>query len=455
MRRNLLTTIIFLLVVLMGGIGCQPDQAYKANTQDPEVLTVCMKRLTEIIIYDIFSPPVASRIYAYPAIAAYEVLRQDNPEYITLAGQIRDFEEVPAPDTTKEISYPLAAVHAFIQVADQLVFSRDKIIEFQEEMHNYYRERGVPNDVFKNSLAYGEEVAQHVLAYSSGDNYKQTRTFPRYTVNDDSERWRPTPPDYMDAIEPHWNKIRTFIIDSATQFVPVPPTEFNLDKNSKFYEELMEVYDVGLNLTPEQKAIAEFWDCNPFVTHHQGHVMFATKKITPGGHWIGITGIACRAADADIMRTAEAYAHTSLALFDAFVSCWDEKFRSNLVRPETVINQHIDEEWRPLLQTPPFPEYTSGHSVISTAAAVTLTNLFGEPFPFVDSTEVDYGLPTRSFNSFLEASQEAAISRLYGGIHYRPACFIGVEQGEKVGRFVVAHLKTREGMSSTDTAAYP
>ena len=455
MRSKLLTTVFAILIMLLGGIGCQPDGAYKANTQNPEVLTMCMKRLTEIIIYDIFSPPVASRIYGYSSIAAYEVLRQEHPEYLTLAGQIHGFQPVPAPDTTKEICYPLAAVHALIQTADKMVFSKDKVLEFQEEMYNYYRDRGVPENVFKNSIEYGDQVSSHVIAYSGGDNYKQTRTFPRYTVNEDPKRWTPTPPDYMDAIEPHWNKIRTFILDSATQYAPEPPTSFDLDKSSKFYEEMMEVYNVGINLTPEQKAIAEFWDCNPFVTHHQGHVMFATKKITPGGHWIGITGIACKTANLDIMGTAEAYAHTSIALFDGFISCWDEKFRSNLVRPETVINQNVDEEWRPLLQTPPFPEYTSGHSVISSAAAIALTDLFGEPFPFVDSTEVDYGLPVRSFNSFIEASEEAAISRLYGGIHYRPACMIGVEQGRKVGRYVVAHLKTRENVESKATAAHP
>ena len=172
--------------------------------------------------------------------------------------------------------------------------------------------------------------------------------------------------------------------------------------------------------------------------------MFATKKITPGGHWIGITNIATREAGIDFMGTVEAYALVSIALADAFISCWDEKYRSELIRPETVINQYIDEDWVPALQTPPFPEYTSGHSVISAAAATALTVLFGEPFPFEDTTELEYGLPSRTFNSFYEASEEAAISRLYGGIHYMPACENGVEQGRALGKFVVSNLTTRE-----------
>ena len=287
-------------------------------------------------------------------------------------------------------------------------------------------------------------VADHVLEWADKDNYKQTRTFPKYTVQSEVDAWKPTPPDYMEGIEPHWNKIRPFVIDSATQFVPAPPTPYDMDKNSQFYKELMEVYETGINLDEEQEAIAQFWDCNPYVSHHAGHAMFATKKITPGGHWMGITAIATRKSGSSFVETVEAYAKVSIALADAFISCWDEKWRSILIRPETVINQFIDEEWAPLLQTPPFPEYTSGHSVISTAAAVTLTNHFGEKFSFLDTTEVEFGLPPRSFNSFMDASAEAAISRLYGGIHYMPAIDNGVTQGKDVGNFIVNNLQTRK-----------
>jgi len=143
------------------------------------------------------------------------------------------------------------------------------------------------------------------------------------------------------------------------------------------------------------------------------------------------------------MKSSETYALTTIALADAFISCWDEKYRSKLVRPETVINRMVDEDWAPALQTPPFPEYTSGHSVISRAAAVALTSIYGDNFAFDDNTEEEYGLPTRSFKSFLEASDEAAVSRLYGGIHYAPACFNGVAQGEKVGDFVVSKVKLK------------
>ena len=294
------------------------------------------------------------------------------------------------------------------------------------------------------SIAFGDTISKSIIVWSDSDNYKQSRSFPKYSITDNPDRWKPTPPGYFEGIEPHWRDIRTFVIDSAQQFTPPLPTKYSLDKSSTFFKEVMEVYDVSKNLSDEQKEIASFWDCNPYVLNVTGHVMHASKKITPGGHWIGIVKIACETDTASYMKSLEAYAMTSLALADGFISCWDEKYRSNLTRPETVINENIDKEWLPTLQTPPFPEYTSGHSVISTAAATALTNIFGDNFAFVDNTEVEYGLPVRRFTSFFDASQEAAVSRLYGGIHYRPAIDNGVVQGKRLGDFLVAKLDYKE-----------
>ncbi len=436
---------ILILIASVCLYACQPvsKEMYQAEASNPDFLHRSMEHLSDVIVHDIFSPPVASRVYAYPSIAAYEALKPDYPEFLSLAGQLHELEPVPQPDTSLEYSFPLASVKAFLTVSKALVFSEDRMESFEEAIFEEYRKMGVPRSVFDRSIAYGDEVAKHILNWADSDNYKQTRTFPKHPVVDGDSTWKPTPPAYMDAIEPHWNQIRPFVIDSATQFVPVPPTEYDIKEGSDFYQEMMEVYETANNLTDEQAEIASFWDCNPYVMNVTGHVMFATKKITPGGHWIGIVAIVTKEAGSDIMETAEAYAQTSIALADGFISCWDEKYRSNLIRPETVINEHIDPNWQPLLQTPPFPEYTSGHSVISTAAAVALTDLYGEPFPFLDTTEVEFGLPPRSFDSFMEASSEAAISRLYGGIHYMPAISNGVEQGKKVGNYIIEHLKTR------------
>jgi len=396
------------------------------------------------MVHDIFSPPVASRIYVYPSIAAYEVIANSNENYKTLAGQLRGLDPAPQPDTTKNISYALASLEALNTVGKALIFSEARVDEFKEVIYEEIKAEGVSESVFENSIAYGQQVAKHILAWADKDNYKQSRTFPQFSISyKDSSRWKPTPPAYMAAIEPHWKTIRPMVIDSANQFVPLPPTEYSIDKKSKFYDELMEVYNEVKNADEENKEIAAFWDCNPFVMNVTGHVMHATKKITPGGHWIGITGIACKDAAADLPKTLQAYAMCSIAVFDGFISCWDEKYRSNLTRPETVINEHFDQEWVPLLQTPPFPEHTSGHSVISRAAATALTSVFGDNFAYTDDVELEYGLPIRKFESFYQASEEAAISRLYGGIHYRPAIDYGVDQGQKVGDLIVSRLKLK------------
>ncbi|RED93618.1 vanadium-dependent haloperoxidase [Marinoscillum furvescens] len=439
----------YVLLTLLGALtlgACTENTAYRKVLQDPETYQTAMKQLTDVIVYDIFSPPVASRVYVYPNIAAYEVLAHAKKDtLLSLGGQLTDFITPPAP--TEEIDPYLASLHAFLTVGKTLIFSEEKIDAFRENLYERLEDQGLSSSLKNRSLAYGELVAKHILDWADGDMYKQTRTYPKYTVRSETFAWKPTPPDYMEGIEPHWNKIRPMVLDSANQYPPVPPLELTMEEGSEFHNQLLEVYEFGSGKTEEHKAIAKFWDCNPYVSHHRGHAMFATKKITPGGHWMGIVAIASRKANSDFAETVEAFTRTSIALFDGFISCWDEKWRSIVVRPETLINQYMDEEWTPLLQTPPFPEYTSGHSVISRAAAVTLTYYYGDNFAFNDTTEMEYGLPERSFNSFLEASEEAAISRLYGGIHYMMAIENGVSQGEKVGEHVVANIRTRKNES--------
>lgn len=437
--------LVFSLAILLVSACETTNPNFQAEAQKSEHFHRSMKQLTDVIVHDIFSPPVASRIYAYASIAGYEGLQHKFPDYNSLGGQLHELENVPQPEADKEYCYPLVSVHAFLTTGKSLIFSEEKIEAFQDELYAEFKALNMPQEVYDRSIAYGAEISKHILAWSANDKYKETRTFPKYTIPNDPAKWKPTPPDYMDGIEPHWREIRTMVIDSAQQFTPPPPTAFSIEKDSKFYEEVMEVYNVVKDIKKEEVAIAEFWDCNPYVSHHKGHVMYATKKITPGGHWIGIVQTATKKIEADMMKTIEAYTRVSISLFDGFISCWDEKYRSSLIRPETVINSYFDEDWQPILQTPPFPEHTSGHSVVSGASAVALTHLFGDNFSFIDSTEVEYGLPVRTFKSFYHASEEAAISRLYGGIHYRPAIDYGVTQGRNVGKLIADRVKTSKG----------
>ena len=420
---------------------------------DAELLHAAMQQLTDVIVYDIFSPPQASRVYAYATVAAYEALRHGHPGYRTLAGQVNGLAPLPAPTPGAEYSLPLAGVHAFMTVGRQLTFSRPRMDSLRSAMDDRIRASGVSAEVAERSIAYGDTVAKHILAWAAKDHFAQTRGYPKYTVMSTPGRWVPTPPAYMDGIEANWGVLRPFVMDSGGQFRPKAAPAFDSTPGSAFMKGAREVQQTVNGLTAEQREIAAFWDCNPYVMHVQGHAMFATKKITPGGHWMSIVAIASREADADLMRSAEAYARTALALADGFIASWDEKYRSNLARPETIINAYLDEKWEPLLQTPPFPEYPSGHSVISTAAAEVLTGLYGTAFSFVDSSEVRYGLPVRSFPSFEAAAAEAAMSRLYGGIHYRPAIEDGVRMGRDVGTLVNARVVTRDPTVARTVAA--
>lgn len=423
--------------------GCRPALGDHAPpVSEAADLHDAVHALTSVIVYDIFSPPQAARAYTYASVAAYEVVRLGSPAHRSMAGQLNGLEPLPEPAAGDSLDLRLAGVHAYLTVGRALTFSRDRMDSLRTRFDERMR-RGVDPAVAERSVAYGERVAEHVLAWAGGDMFRETRGYPKYTVLDEPGRWVPTPPAYMDAVEPNWAHTRPFALDSAAQYRPVPPHPFDTAATSPFFAEAREVYEVSRTLTPEQREITAFWDCNPYVMHVQGHAMFATKKITPGGHWMGIVGIAARRADADLATTAEAYARTAIALADGFLSSWDEKFRSNVIRPETVINAYIDPAWTPLLQTPPFPEYTSGHSVISASAAAVLTDQFGPGFAYADSTELEYGLPVRTFESFEDAAREAAISRLYGGIHYRQAIDEGMVQGRQVGEHVVRRVVTR------------
>ena len=437
---------VLILVSLFLLAGCNQDNAaWREKAQDPEVLHGGVQRLSEIIKFDIFSPPVASRIYAYSTVAAYEALAAGNPEYQSLAGQLGGLETVPQPEAGQEYCHPLAGISAMLVVGKALVFSESSITDMEDEMLANFRTMGVPEDVYNRSLEYGKAVAQHILDWSKKDNYMKTRSLPKYTITqDDPARWVPTPPSYADALEPYWMTIRQWALDSLSQFLVDEPHPFSTDPGSDFYKAAQEVVDVQKNLTEEEKATAWYWDDNPYAVEASGHLMQARKKTSPGGHWMFIASAASRKSNADIMTSASALVLTSIALADGFIMCWQEKFRTNVIRPETYINKYIDPAYKPMIETPPFPEHPSGHGTISAAAAGVLTLLYGENFSFTDSTEVEFGMEPRTFPSFMAAAEEAAMSRLYGGIHYRRGNETGTKLGTEIGQYIGKHIQTKK-----------
>lgn len=431
---------LFLFLSFLFIVSCKKE-GIQIETNDFHFL---VDEVTEVMIHDIFSPPVASRIYAYPNIAAYEVLNSENGKYQSLSHQLNDLTAVESLPKNEQTNKRLAALIAYLDVAKELVFSKEELISVRDSLYAHWK--SINSTEFLAAEKYGLAVSSHIIDWMKKDNYTETRSMPNFNVHsDDPGRWQPTPPAYMNGIEPHWSKIRPFVLESSSQFKPVPPPTFSMEKNSEFYKEVMDLYEMTNKIrekgdASEEVAIAQFWDCNPYVSVNKGHFMFASKKITPGAHWIGICKIATKESTSDFEKTIFAYTKTSIAIFDAFISCWDEKYRSNLIRPETLINKSIDNTWTPLLQTPPFPEYTSGHSVVSGAASEVLTSIFGDDVAFEDTTEIPYGLPVRNFTSFRNAAKEAAISRMYGGIHYSSAIKNGLTQGISLGNFVNGKL---------------
>jgi PAP2 superfamily len=432
------------LATVLAACSNDQDKSYTKLTNDPLVFSKTVKSLNNIVLENNFPPMIAARNYAYATIAAYECIAAGDPALETLSGQIKHMPQMPKPHEAG-IDFQMAAMLAFIKVGNAVTFPEGSMMSYYDELNHMADSAGMPSTVLKNTKVFSDSIAAAILEWSKGDNYSATRGASRYSLSDSAGRWVPTPPMYATALEPHWMEIRPMVMDSASQFKPVAPPAFNMkDKNSVFYKALMEVKNLGDSLTDEQKHIADFWDDNPFKMNVTGHVMFATKKFSPAGHWMNITGIGAKKANADFNTTVAAYAKTAIALFDAFISCWDEKYRSNYIRPETVINSTISQEWRPYIQTPPFPSYTSGHSTISAAAAEVMTEYFGDKLTFTDTSLLEFGIANREIKSFRDAAQEASISRLYGGIHYRFDLDEGNKSGQKLGGHIVGTLKMKK-----------
>lgn len=400
------------------------------------------RNLTLVVITDVLTPPVCSRVYAYSNIAAYEVLRQKSAsQYASLSGKLNQLNPIPTPDTLKnKVNLDIAAMIAFSRVAQKLVFNTEAVIDLEEKYIQELQQFHINPKILKKSIEYGAEVGDHIKDWASKDGYLQRNARPAYIVTRQPGRWIPTPPDYMDAVEPNWSTLRPFTLDSASQFRPNAPIKFDSTKNSEYFNQVLEVYKAVKDSSSKSTEIARFWDCNPNISVTQGHVTYFQQKISPGGHWVHIAAAVSEKENFDPIKTSQIITATAIAIADGFISCWEAKYHYKTIRPETVINTYIDKDWRPLLQTPPFPEYPSGHSVVSGASSIILSHLVKPEYRFTDSTELTFGMPVRYFNSFEQAAREASVSRLYGGIHYRQALDNGFEQGQNISKYVLQKL---------------
>jgi hypothetical protein len=430
----LLPVVIFLLA------GCQPVQAAPpASNYDSDVATAWFD-LTLKLIKETpgFSPPVASRALGYLGAALYETVRPGIPGYQSLAGQLNGLATSPQPDALARYHWPAAANSALALLAHRLFPTAppDMMAAVDALEAQFAREFATQEDAatLARSAAWGKTMADAIYAWSMTDGGHEgyLRNFTdAYLPPTGRGLWVSTPPAFAQALQPYWGKIRPFALSAADACPAPPPPSYSEESDSPFYAEAFEVYDIGRNRSEEQTQIALFWADDP------------GRTATPPGHWISILGQVLAGGDYSLDRAAEAYAKLGIVVADAFITCWHTKYQYNLLRPITYIQQVIDVEWNasaitdPVV-TPPFPEYTSGHSVQSNAAATVLTSLFGEGYEFTDHTHDALGLAPRSFPSFAAAAEEAAISRLYGGIHYRSGIVNGLAQGQCIAEQVLS-----------------
>lgn len=440
MRKMYSLAVIMLALLILescrkqdAGIVTQPE----AVNYSSKVATEWMHTLQKIVQSENASPPVASRIYAYAAIGLYEAALPGMPGYQSLQGQIAGLSNIPDARMFSQLDHIASANEALYQIATKIfVTLKPENLKTIEDLHKKYTSEAYKralSETVNSSADFGKMLAAAVLNRANNDNFSNTRSM-QYIVPSAATNpaaWAPTGAVTI-PLEPYWGELKCFAMENGAACTIKSTLPFSATQGSAFYTQAYEVYTTRLNLTEEQKAIANWWSDG------------SSQTATPPGHWVAIIDQLADRKHFDLGKAAEVYAMVNIAMADAFISCWDEKYKMNLLRPVTYIRNYIPgaSNWSPLLNTPPFPEYPSGHSVASGAAGDILTRLLGN-VAFTDSANTYLGYQPRSYNSFTQASDEAAISRLYGGIHYREAIESGVKQGREVSKVVLEkiHLK--------------
>ncbi len=436
-------------VILLSGLlfGCKKDD--NLTTLPPPVLASVetakfdaaiakdwMVVIREIVKTEGKNPPQASRIYGYTGVTLYESVVNGIPENRSLAGQLNGLNKLPL--FAGPVDYPAVANEALYNVSKE-IFGVLKPVNLTrlDSIHTVNltsRKTGNEQVTIDNSVEYGKQIATAMLTWISTDNFKETRTM-TYVVPSrvgNPQFWAPTDAVNLNPAEPFWGQLRCFSMTSADMCEAPGLVPFSTVPGSAFYNQAMEVFTVNQNLTQGQKDIAKWWADGPSVT------------ATPSGHWVGIENDLTVNLRLNLATAAAMYSMVGIVEADAFISCWYSKYKYNLLRPATYIREFIagNATWSSLLPTPSFPEYPSGHSVSSGASSEVLTSMLGN-LSFTDRTNTYFGFTPRFYTSFYEAADEAALSRLYGGIHYREANETGIKQGRAIAQFLLrrVHLK--------------
>jgi hypothetical protein len=427
----------FLLVAPVAHAGA-PASAKAADDVQSDVASMWFDALYEVVRSEAVTPPVAARVYGVTAVALYEAIAPGARHQRSLAGQLNDLSSVPRPRRNREHHWPTVANAALARTIRGIVPSfrptnLDALEALEADFGARFRAHVGRRD-YDRSVAHGRAVADAILAWAATDGFSALNNCPYVPVSGPGA-WEPTLPGLAkNPLQPCWGQIRPMVLAAGDECSRRRHPRFDTDPRSRFFAAAQEVYRVSVDLTDEQKTIATYWADAPGATG------------TPPGHWIAIVGQIARRDALSLAAAAEAYARVGIAVNDAFIQCWNAKYAFNLQRPETYIRDNIDAEWLPFIVTPAFPSYTSGHSTQSGAAARVLGDMFGVK-AFTDTLHSDHELlppqAPRSFRSFDEAAAEAAVSRLYGGIHYAFDNDDGLEAGHCIAQAIISRVRFR------------
>lgn len=454
----------------------------QAPDTDPLMVSEWIHTLYGVVRAERLTPPVAARFLGYAAVALHEGLSAATPGLPSLAGVLNGLGELPRGEANRDYDPTFVALEAERVVLDSMLMealpsSKATLAGLLDSLGQARVALGVREDVRTHSEELGRRIGTAIIAWSRTDGFDSTRTMqyvppvgPGLWLNDSpgsvyasqsssgatefvaldnptnalragnaSDRDlivnRPKQTglanlpavDMTGATEPYWGRVRPFFLTTWDE-CPIPdPPAYATAHDSPLYEQAREVYDAKMNLTPEQRTIALYWADNPGET------------ATPAGHWMAIGAQMVSSRNLSAGKASLLFVATTSAAADAFIATWGYKYKFNLLRPRSYIRQVIDPAWEPMIPTPPFPAYPSGHSTQSAASAVVVKGLLGD-MAFEDSTEVPIGHAVRNFNSFGEAAEEAGWSRIYGGIHFHVDKSAGKAVGECIGAKIMERL---------------
>jgi hypothetical protein len=436
--------LLLMVALLLGANGLAGAAGKPAYEYDSNVPASWYFLLYDRVKAESLSPPVAARVFGATGVALYQAVQGGMHRHLSLVGQLNELDSLPTAERGRQYHWPSAGNAALAEVLRNLFTGKPNSIAAFDNLEAQFASsfaNSAKASVLQRSSDLGHTVGDTVAAWIAGDGFAQLNNCP-FTPPVGPGLWRPTPPAFAPhPLQPCWGSLRPFVLHSGTECAPPPPPSFSTTPGSELYGLALEDYDTVNNLTAEQMLIAQFWADNPGQTG------------TPPGHWIDIVRQISQREPLDLGRSAEAFSRVGIAVADAFIGCWQTKYTYDFIRPVTYINDNIDAAWLPFLVTPAFPEYTSGHSTQSGAASTVLTDMLGDDYAFVDTTPVDHATApsvSRSFSSFRAAAQEAALSRLLAGIHFRSANERGLAQGTCIGNAILDRVQFRRGHEHDD-----